>query len=119
MTGSQSTLSNLVAAPDCPPPQAQLVWEAAYERFETPRQEIEKFTRRLRRIGAAGWPRDAKIVELFCGRGNGLHALSNLGFTHLEGVDLSPRLVARYPVRRSVMSAIVGNCRLQVRPRTF
>jgi SAM-dependent methyltransferase len=71
-------------------------WEAAYRRFETPRQEIRKFTRRLQRMGANGWPRDARIVELFCGRGNGLVALERLGFTCLEGVDLSHTLLAEY-----------------------
>jgi ubiquinone/menaquinone biosynthesis C-methylase UbiE len=71
-------------------------WEAAYLRFETPEQEIQKFTERLRKLGAAGWPRDAEIVELFCGRGNGLHALDRLGFTRLEGVDLSAHLLAQY-----------------------
>jgi SAM-dependent methyltransferase len=36
------------------------------------------------------------VVELFCGRGNGLHALQQLGFLHIEGVDLSAALAARY-----------------------
>jgi len=71
-------------------------WEAAYQRFETPEQEIRKFTERLRNLGADGWSRDAEIVELFCGRGNGLHALQRLGFTRLEGVDLSAHLLAQY-----------------------
>lgn len=83
-------------------------WETAYARFETPAQEIRKFTRRLGKLGAANWPRDADVVELFCGRGNGLHALSNLGFKRIEGVDLSPSLVAQYqgPAR-----LYVGDCR--------
>jgi ubiquinone/menaquinone biosynthesis C-methylase UbiE len=72
------------------------VWEAAYLRFETPEQEIHKFENRLKTLGAAAWPRNAEIVELFCGRGNGLRALHNLGFTNLEGVDLSSRLIAEY-----------------------
>src|SRR5256885_13807495 len=71
-------------------------WEAAYLRFETPEQEIRKFIRRLQKLGASQWPRDAHIVELFCGRGNGLHALHRLGFRHLEGVDPSPPLLAQY-----------------------
>jgi ubiquinone/menaquinone biosynthesis C-methylase UbiE len=71
-------------------------WEAAYLRFETPEQEIQKFASRLLKLGASDWPRDSEIVELFCGRGNGLRALQSLGFTRLEGVDLSPRLVAEY-----------------------
>lgn len=47
------------------------VWEAAYERFETPTQERRKFRARYRRLGVASFPRDWKILELFCGRGNG------------------------------------------------
>ena len=72
------------------------LWEAAYLRFETPEEEIDKFTRRLRRLGADQWPKQWRVVELFCGRGNGLHALAQLGFRHIEGVDLSPRLLAEY-----------------------
>jgi ubiquinone/menaquinone biosynthesis C-methylase UbiE len=83
-------------------------WEAAYLRFETPEQEIEKFISRLRKLGAAQWPRNVEIVELFCGRGNGLNALERLGFTHLEGVDLSPRLIAQY---RGPAKCLVGDCR--------
>jgi ubiquinone/menaquinone biosynthesis C-methylase UbiE len=83
-------------------------WEAAYLRFETPEQEIQKFIKRLNRLGAAQWPRNAEIVELFCGRGNGLIALQRLGFTRIEGVDLSPRLVAQY---RGPAKCVVGDCR--------
>lgn len=83
-------------------------WEAAYLRFETPEQEIQKFIARLNRLGATGWPRNAEIGELFCGRGNGLVALGRLGFTRLEGVDLSPRLVAQY---RGPAECFVADCR--------
>jgi len=71
-------------------------WEAAYLRFETSEEEIRKFTARLEALGQASWPRSAELVELFCGRGGGLVALERLGFTELEGVDLSPTLLARY-----------------------
>ena len=71
-------------------------WEEAYQEFETPSEEIEKFKSRLRKIGATRWPRNAKIVELFCGRGNGLHALTQLGFENLEALDLSPTLLQKY-----------------------
>jgi SAM-dependent methyltransferase len=83
-------------------------WEQAYLRFQSPEQEIRKFVRRLRKLGATRWPRDAAVVELFCGRGNGLHALERLGFTNLTGVDLSPTLATRYqgPAR-----TIVHDCR--------
>jgi ubiquinone/menaquinone biosynthesis C-methylase UbiE len=94
--------------PDAPSAPSPDPWEAAYLRFETPEQEIHKFIARLRKLGAAQWPRDAEIVELFCGRGNGLNALERLGFTHLEGVDLSPRLIARY---RGPAKCFVGDCR--------
>ena len=83
-------------------------WEAAYLRFETPKQEIQKFVSRLQKLGAAQWPRNAEIVELFCGRGNGLNALERLGFTHVEGVDLSPRLIAQY---RGSAKCFVADCR--------
>jgi SAM-dependent methyltransferase len=83
-------------------------WEAAYLQFETPEEEIRKFIGRLNRLGARQWPRDAEIVELFCGRGNGLVALERLGFTRLEGVDLSPRLIAQY---KGSAKCTVANCR--------
>ncbi len=77
--------------------QAATDWEAAYLRFETPEEEISKFTRRLVHMGATHWPHDAEVAELFCGRGNGLRALERLGFHRLAGVDLSPRLLALCP----------------------
>jgi SAM-dependent methyltransferase len=83
-------------------------WETAYRRFETPREEIRKFIRRLQQLGADEWPRHARIVDLFCGRGNGLVALERLGFTQLLGVDLSPRLVA---LHRGGARCSVGDCR--------
>ena len=83
-------------------------WEAAYLRFETPQQEIQKFIARLQKLGANEWPRDAEIVELFCGRGNGLNALQQLGFIRFEGVDLSPRLTAQY---QGPAKCAVADCR--------
>jgi ubiquinone/menaquinone biosynthesis C-methylase UbiE len=84
------------------------LWEAAYLRFETPRQEIRKFKQRLIKLGAERWPLEANVVELFCGRGNGLAALAELGFRHIEGIDLSPRLVAQY---KGDGVCYVGDCR--------
>jgi SAM-dependent methyltransferase len=83
-------------------------WEAAYLRFETPEQEICKFRKRLLSLGADVWPRYSAIVELFCGRGNGLHALEQLGFSQVEGVDLSANLLAQY---RGNARVRVGDCR--------
>jgi ubiquinone/menaquinone biosynthesis C-methylase UbiE len=90
------------------PPAMADPWEAAYARFETPQQEIHKFIARLKDLGAAQWPRESEIVELCCGRGNGLHALQQLGFSHIAGVDLSPRLLAQYT---GSAPCIVGDCR--------
>jgi SAM-dependent methyltransferase len=83
------------------------VWERAYLRFETPDQEIAKFTGRLTALGVAGWRRDARILDIFCGRGNGLKALERFGFTDLSGVDLSPDLLQQYqgPARLYVADA--------------
>src|SRR5258705_5908190 len=83
-------------------------WEAVYLRFETPEEEIRKFTERLRRLGVSKWPRETNVVELFCGRGNGLHALARLGFRNVEGVDLSPRLLAEYA---GDAQCYAGDCR--------
>jgi SAM-dependent methyltransferase len=90
------------------PPDQTNAWEAAYQRFETPEEEIRKFIRRLRKFGADSWNRDALVVELFCGRGNGLHALHRLGFQQVEGIDLSSTLAARYQGAGRVH---VGDCR--------
>jgi ubiquinone/menaquinone biosynthesis C-methylase UbiE len=73
-----------------------MAWEAAYSRFETSGQEIRKFIRRLRSMGAMSWNRNQTVVELFCGRGNGLVALGRLGFSQVEGVDQSPSLLSQY-----------------------
>ena len=84
------------------------VWEAAYRRFETPAEERAKFRRRFARMGVDRWPREAKIVNLFCGTGEELRVLAELGFQHLEGVDLSADLLARCP---PVGPLYVGDCR--------
>lgn len=82
-------------------------WEEAYNRFETPAEEIAKFTKRLLRLGVDRWPRDMRFLDLFCGHGSGLKALEGMGFTHLSGVDLSPHLLAQYqgPARLYVADA--------------
>lgn len=71
-------------------------WEAAYKRFETPEEEISKFLRRLRAFGFERLPKDARVAELFCGRGGGLVALSRLGMSNIAGVDLSESLLEEY-----------------------
>lgn len=91
-------------AANAPTPEPT-AWEKAYLRFETPGQEIAKFISRLRLLGADSWPRDAELVEIFCGRGNGLIALEHLGFTRVEGVDLSPALLAQYTGKARTVAA--------------
>lgn len=70
-------------------------WEAAYVSFETPDEEKRKFTRRLKKLGALNWAREAAVLELFCGRGSGLRALRTLGFNRIVGADVSPSLLQR------------------------
>lgn len=74
----------------------QTEWEQAYLKFETPKQEQRKFRNRLLGVGCDEWPRESKIVELFCGRGSSIKALTNLGFNNVEGVDLSIKLLNQY-----------------------
>ena len=90
-------------------PEANVsAWEAAYLRFETREEELQKFLRRLRKLGAMSWPMDAQVVEIFCGRGNGLHALQHLGFARVEGVDFSAALLAHYS---GPAKCVVADCR--------
>jgi ubiquinone/menaquinone biosynthesis C-methylase UbiE len=83
-------------------------WEAAYNRFESPATETAKFLRRLRSLGADRWPRDQRVVELFCGRGSGLDAWRQLGFGEIEGVDISESLLEGY---RGEAQLYLGDCR--------
>lgn len=86
----------------------QELWNAAYQRFESADDEVRKFVARLRKLGADRWPKDAHVAELFCGRGNGLHALQQLGFSRLTGVDLSPELASMYSGAGRI---VVSDCR--------
>ena len=81
-------------------------WEEAYRRFETPEQEIAKFQERLRHLGAGEWPRDSRILELFCGRANGLVALHRMGFTRLTGGDLSTALLSEYDGPGALLASV-------------
>ena len=83
---------HIEAGQDC----CNTTWEDAYRRFETPEQEIEKFKSRLVDFGVASLPKDSQVLELFCGRGNSLMALHQLGFHNLSGVDLSEKLLQQY-----------------------
>ena len=82
-------------------------WEDAYKRFETPEEEIAKFTQRLKQFSFDSLPRDACINEIFCGRGGGLVALERLGFTNIEGTDLSDTLLQEY---RGIAKLHLADC---------
>lgn len=88
--------------------QIQKYWEEAYQRFETPQQEIKKFIRRLNKLGQKNWKRDIQVVDIFSGRCNGIRALEVLGFTNLEGVDISENLLSKY---KGNARLIVADCR--------
>ncbi|MEQ9453939.1 MAG: class I SAM-dependent methyltransferase [Phycisphaeraceae bacterium] len=92
-------------------------WEAAYARFETPLQERAKFRKRLRQLDALKLDRSSRILEIFCGRGNGMNAWADLGFNNVEGLDLSPRLLAQYggPFKTHEADA----CKLPFNDNTF
>lgn len=96
MTTEDSTQPSTIVHVDASQACCDDTWEAAYQRFESPEEEVAKFRRRLRWFGADRWDRALSIVELFCGRGNGLVAWRQLGFTNLEGADLSEPLLAEY-----------------------
>lgn len=84
-------------------------WERAYHVFETPEQELLKFGKRLRSIGAHRWDRRARVLEVCSGRGTGLRAWQDLGFTSVVGVDYSPALV--FGNAHSANRVIVGDAR--------
>lgn len=77
-------------------PGSQSRWEEAFLRFESPEEERAKFRKRLRSLGCETWPKDGNVVDIFCGRGQNLVVLEELGFRNLEGVDLSANLLGRY-----------------------
>jgi hypothetical protein len=79
-------------------------WEAVCLPFETTGQEIRE---RFRALNVNKWHRKAAIVELFCGRGNGLRALNLHGFPRIERIGLSARLVPQY---RGHAKCHVGDC---------
>jgi len=72
------------------------IWEAAYERFETTDEEVQKFLDRLRYMKLDRLDKASSILEIFCGRGNGIVAFERLGFHDVEGVDLSFPLLEKY-----------------------
>jgi ubiquinone/menaquinone biosynthesis C-methylase UbiE len=83
-------------------------WEQAYQDFETPAQEIRKFKKRLKKLKVTENLKTSQIIDLFCGRGNGICALEELGFQNISGVDLSADLISKYTGQATMR---VGDCR--------
>ena len=71
-------------------------WERAYRDFETPAEEILKFERRLRALGADRLAPASRVLEICCGRGSAIKAWQRLGFRHVVGLDLSEALLRLY-----------------------
>ena len=84
------------------------VWEAAYNRFESAKEERAKFRRRLRALGIDGMAKNTRVADLFCGRGSNLAVLEEWGFADVIGVDLSPALLRQYKGKAKLY---VGDCR--------
>ena len=91
-TNQPEIIQHVAAGQMCCDPE----WEAAYKRFETSEEEIAKFIARFKKFGFESLPKDARINDIFCGRGNALVALQRMGFTNLEGTDLSETLLKEY-----------------------
>ena len=107
----ETPLVGVATAPVCvaePHLPCDAAWEAAYLRFETAEEEICKFQKRLKYLGADDWSMEWNIAELFCGRGNGLVALERLGFKALQGADVSEALISQY---RGAATCHVADCR--------
>ena len=74
-------------APATPTP-----WELAHQAFQTPEEELAKILRRFRALGAHTWDTRQTIADICSGRGAGLRAWHELGFTDVVGVDFSAAL---------------------------
>ena len=76
-------------------------WEDAYLRFETPEQEIRKFGPAgvCERAPPTGHARRIYWI-CFPGGAMGFGLLEQIGFTRLQGIDLSPRLAGQYRAMR-------------------
>jgi SAM-dependent methyltransferase len=68
-----------------------LDWQSAH--YEEPfySQRTAKLPVKLQRLGIFGMPRDIRVLDACCGRGEALLALRNAGFRNLVGIDATPR----------------------------
>ena len=71
-------------------------WEQAHQAFQTPKEELVKILRRFRSLGADSWDTRSSVADICSGRGAGLRAWHQLGFTDVVGVDFSAALATTY-----------------------
>jgi ubiquinone/menaquinone biosynthesis C-methylase UbiE len=66
-------------------------WQSAH--YEEPyySERTAKLPAKLSRLGIDSLPRDIRILDACCGRGEALEALHELGFQNLEGIDATPQ----------------------------
>src|SRR5690349_16445953 len=79
-------------APTPAPVAESAGWQSAH--YEEPyyARRTAKLPEKLRRLGVLDFPRDARILDACCGRGEALQILRDRGYRNLEGIDATPQL---------------------------
>jgi ubiquinone/menaquinone biosynthesis C-methylase UbiE len=74
-----------------------LRWHEAYKDKQLVGRRASSHQRKLRRLGALGLPRDARVLDVACGTGEALEILHREGFIDLTGSDVTadPELLAK------------------------
>src|SRR5262245_34853419 len=70
-------------------PQESDAWNQAYRDPQLIARRFKKHRQRLAEMGVFSWPRDLKILALWCGSGEALKILQAEGFTNLSGSDVT------------------------------
>lgn len=66
-------------------------WQSAHYQEPYYAQRTAKLPAKLARLGILDLPRDIRILDACCGRGEALAALRQCGFQRLEGIDATPQ----------------------------
>jgi ubiquinone/menaquinone biosynthesis C-methylase UbiE len=69
-------------------------WQSAHYREPYYSRRTAKLPAKLRRLGILDLPREVRILDTCCGRGEALAALLGFGFRNLEGIDATPHQVS-------------------------
>lgn len=64
-------------------------WQQLYRDPQLVNRRFRTHRKKLRRLGAFGWPRDAALLDLCCGSGEALRILHAAGFSNLSGIDIT------------------------------